>query len=66
MDQITVVAEQQYGRWVYQPKCKKAKLFAKIAGTKTLTLPVLLQIKELGVDVKTEMAQPAFLATVEQ
>jgi hypothetical protein len=55
---IWVVAKQQYGRWVYYPRCKKAKLFAKIAGTETITAPVLLHIKALGFDVQTELAQP--------
>lgn len=49
---IEVIIEPQYGRWVYYPACEKAKAFAAIAGTKTLTEPTLAQIKKLGFEVK--------------
>jgi hypothetical protein len=37
-----------YGKNTFYPLCEKAKLFAAIAGTKTLTAEVLGGIKELG------------------
>lgn len=46
--QITVEARSQYGNTVIHPVCDKAKLFASIAGTKTLTYNTLKQIKALG------------------
>jgi len=46
--QIEVVIEPQYGKWVYYPACSDAKVFAEIAGTKTLTDATLVQIKKLG------------------
>lgn len=50
--QIEVIIEPQYGKWVYYPMCEKAKAFAAIAGTKTLTEPTLAQIKKLGYEIK--------------
>lgn len=50
--QITVLVKKQYGQTVYCPSCDKAKLFADIAGTKTLTIPTLKSIKQLGVDIE--------------
>lgn len=52
MMQIEVIIEPQYGKWVYYPSCEKAKAFAAIAGTKTLTEPTLAQIKKLGYEIK--------------
>ena len=49
---IEVIIEPQYGRWVYYPACKDAKVFAEIAGTKTLTENTLVQIKNLGYEIK--------------
>lgn len=57
--QIKLLAKQQYGRWVYYPQCRRAKLFAKIAGTDTLTQPVLMHIKDLGFELVMEMAKPS-------
>ncbi len=52
MKQIEVVIEPQYGKWVYYPACSDAKVFAEIAGTKTLTDATLVQIKKLGYEIK--------------
>jgi hypothetical protein len=52
MKLITVNIEPQYGKWVYYPVCKDAKVFAEIAGTKTLTEQTLAHIRELGYEVK--------------
>lgn len=45
---ITVRIANQYGTEVIHPVCEQAKLFAAIAGTKTLTKDTLLNIKRLG------------------
>lgn len=49
---IEVIIEPQYGKWVYYPACDKAKAFAAIARTKTLTDDTLTQIKKLGYEIK--------------
>jgi hypothetical protein len=49
---IEVIIEPKYGKWVYYPACDKAKAFAAIAGTKTLTDDTLVQIKKLGYEIK--------------
>jgi hypothetical protein len=46
--EITLLKKDQYGRAVYYPICDKAKMFAAIAGTKTLTRDTACRIKELG------------------
>ena len=46
--EIVIKRREVYGEVKYYPVCEKAKLFAAIAGTKTLTRPVLAKIKELG------------------
>jgi hypothetical protein len=46
--EITILRKDQYGRPVYYPVCEKAKMFAGITGTKTLTGDTLRRIKELG------------------
>lgn len=48
---IIVKVADQYGNKVIIPACRQAKLFAKLAGTKTLTKQAVLTIKELGYDV---------------
>ena len=48
---ITIEIKSQYGQTVAHPICCKAKLFAKIAGTKTLTLETLKAIKSLGYEI---------------
>jgi hypothetical protein len=49
--EIIISAKEVYGERKYYPVCAAAKLFAEIAGTKTLTRPVLAKIKELGYTV---------------
>lgn len=41
----------QYGRVVYYPDCDASRVFAEIAGTKTLTMDVIKRIKLLGYKV---------------
>ena len=48
---ITIEIKNQYGQTVAHPICCKAKLFAKIAGTKTLTLETLKAVKALGYEI---------------
>ncbi len=57
---ITVRITNVYGNQTIYPVCEKAKLFAGIAGTTTLTKATISQIKALGYEVWTE-TQPATL-----
>jgi len=52
--QILVTLKSVYGETKCYPACDKAKGFAQIAGTKTLTQDTLRAIKELGVDIKID------------
>lgn len=45
---ITVEARDVYGQLKFYPKCEQAKLFASIAGTKTISEVNLRRIKQLG------------------
>ena len=46
--ELTLLRKDQYGKAVYYPVCDKAKVFAQIAGTRTLTSDTVRRIKELG------------------
>lgn len=48
---IVISRKEVYGEVKYYPVCDVAKLFAAIAGTKTLTKPTLFKIKDLGYEV---------------
>jgi len=48
---ITIKVTKNYGVQTFYPVCDKAKLFARIAGTKTLTPATIKLIKELGYEV---------------
>ena len=48
---ITIVAKSNYGTNAFFPVCDNAKLFAEIAGTKTLTWSTLRSVKALGIDI---------------
>lgn len=48
---IVIERKSVYGEIKYYPICESAKLFAAIAGTKTLTRAALFKIKELGYEV---------------
>lgn len=52
---ITVEVRSVYGRDTIYPVCEAAKAFASIAGTTTLTVPVLKQIMGLGYEVKYQL-----------
>ena len=58
---ITVRLEQQYGQQTVQPACETARLFAQLAGTKTLTKPSIELIKQLGYEIRVEQTLPATL-----
>jgi len=48
---IEVRVKDVYGNQMIYPVCDAAKVFAAIAGTKTLTQQTLLLIKKLGYDI---------------
>jgi hypothetical protein len=48
---VTVQIKQVYGKQAIYPVCEKAKIFAALAGTTTLTVQAIAQIKLLGYDV---------------
>jgi hypothetical protein len=49
---IEVEVKDVYGTVKYYPLCEKAKLFADIAGTKTLTIEAIKKIEALGYSIK--------------
>ena len=53
---ITVQIKNVYGTETIYPVCEKAKLFAALAGTKTLTLQAIAQIKLLGYSINVASA----------
>lgn len=55
---ITVLVKDQYGQQVFHPVCETAKLFASLAGTKTLTPHALNLISQMGYTVKMELPTP--------
>ena len=48
---IEIISRNVYGNRVIYPHCATARNFARIAGTKTLTLAALQQIKNLGFEI---------------
>jgi hypothetical protein len=59
--EIDVTLKDCYGVSKVYPVCEKAKLFAKIAGTKTLTVDAIENIKLLGYTVRVASHRPATL-----
>jgi len=57
MQKITVRLDKNYGSWVVYPVCEQAKLFAAIAGTKTLKETTLDQIIQLGYEIQVAQDQ---------
>ncbi len=55
---IIVQRREVYGRETIYPVCPKAKLFAELAGTKTLTRQTLRLIRQLGYDIDMPAADP--------
>ena len=55
---ITIRCEKNYGVEVFYPSCERAHLFARIAGTKTLTSHTLRDIDLLGYEIEIEQTTP--------
>lgn len=55
---ITVRIRSVYGIETVYPSCPTAELFAKIAGTKTLTRHALRDIAALGYQINIEQEYP--------
>lgn len=49
---VQLLVKDQYGNQALHPHNDTAKLFASIAGTKTLTLPVIKHIMALGYSIE--------------
>ena len=58
--QITVQIKSIYGNEMSYPICPQAKIFAELAGTKTLTRTAINLIKDLGFKVNV-VALPSTL-----
>jgi len=54
MSEIKVKVKNVYGQDLVYPICPKAKIFAQIAGTTTITPETLSKIMLLGYDVINE------------
>jgi|TARA_R100001530_G_scaffold81229_1_gene56654 hypothetical protein len=50
--EILIEIKNKYGNDLFYPACDKANLFARIAGTKTLLVPAMNAIIELGYTIK--------------
>lgn len=59
MNTITVELKSIYGVQAVYPACHASKLFAQIAGTKTLTRAAVASIKALGFTVEVKQTEPA-------
>ena len=55
--QIQVEIKAVYGNESIYPACETSKLFASIAGTKTLTRNAIRDIKALGYGVEVKQVQ---------
>ena len=60
MNEITIEIKDSYGRQVFYPVCRDAKLFAALAGTKTLTRETIRNIMHLGYKVNTTQQSIGF------
>ena len=49
---ITIEFKDQFGRVTARPYCETAERFARIAGTKTLTIETLRQVAGLGYEIR--------------
>ena len=57
--EIIVSIKSQYGSRAIIPVCDKAKLFAELAGTRTLTAQAIKTIKFLGYTVSVQQEEVA-------
>ena len=55
--EIVISVKNNYGNVMYYPECKDSEVFARIAGTKTLTEGVIKLIKELGYTIKVKQQE---------
>ena len=55
---ITIRADKNYGVETFYPACPAAELFARIAGTKTLTTHTLRDIDLLGYEIEIQQTTP--------
>jgi hypothetical protein len=55
---ITIRIDKNYGIETAYPACDRAQLFARIAGTKTLTRNTLRDIDALGYQIEIEQTAP--------
>ncbi len=55
---IIVERRDVYGRETIYPVCEKARIFAELASTKTLTREALRSIRRLGYDIDMPAAAP--------
>ena len=55
---ITIRIDKNYGIETAYPVCDRAQLFARIAGTKTLTRNTLRDIDALGYQIEIEQTAP--------
>ena len=65
---ITVKIKSVYGLETVYPACSAAEIFARIAGTKTLTSHALRDIQSLGYEINVQPDAPQViraLATLE-
>ena len=58
---ITVTIKSNYGQEAIYPACEASKVFAALAGTKTLTRKDIDLIKQLGYSVAVAQTQPVTL-----
>jgi hypothetical protein len=66
--EITVKVRSVYGVDTIYPVCEKAKLFASMCNTRTLTQSAINHIKSLGYTIKVEQTElpPVLRATIGQ
>jgi hypothetical protein len=55
---ITIRCDKNYGIETFYPACERAKIFARIAGTKTLTRNTLRDVDLLGYEIEIEQTTP--------
>ena len=59
-NQITIEVKNNYGAQIAYPVCERSKLFAKLAGTRTLTAEALRIIAALGYTINLSPTKNVF------
>jgi hypothetical protein len=59
---ITIRIDKNYGVETAYPACERAQLFARIAGTKSLTRNTLRDVAALGYQIEIEQTTPRTFA----